>query len=191
MTKAWTIRPPLSPITAAELTLLTKEQVVYPQAFLDAIDVLIGPGPGPGGDEGGYGNDPADPGGETNWGIDKATHPHLDIRHLTRDDAVMIYYAEWWVNHDLGRYPPLVGAKLFNVAVNTGWAQAVRIAQRAAGVTPDGVVGPRTLAAIDGADAGLLLNGVRVHQAAFYQRLADGRATLAKFLDGWLRRATE
>lgn len=46
--------------------------------------------------EGGYVNNPADPGGETNWGITKRSYPDLDIRNLTRDQALEIYRRDYW-----------------------------------------------------------------------------------------------
>lgn len=46
--------------------------------------------------EGGYVNDPTDPGGETNFGISKRSFPALDIRSITRDQAARIYRNEYW-----------------------------------------------------------------------------------------------
>ncbi len=47
--------------------------------------------------EGGYSNDPSDPGGETKYGISKRAHPDVDIANLTLEDAKTIYRAEYWV----------------------------------------------------------------------------------------------
>ena len=46
--------------------------------------------------EGGYVNNPVDPGGETNWGVSKRSYPHLDIKNLTREQAVAIYERDYW-----------------------------------------------------------------------------------------------
>ncbi|WP_425526518.1 glycosyl hydrolase 108 family protein [Xanthomonas oryzae] len=46
--------------------------------------------------EGGYVNDPRDPGGETQWGISKRAYPELNIRALTRDQAIEIYRRDYW-----------------------------------------------------------------------------------------------
>jgi len=45
---------------------------------------------------GGYTNDPVDPGGETKWGISKRANPDVDIKNLTRDQAVEIYKKRYW-----------------------------------------------------------------------------------------------
>ena len=47
--------------------------------------------------EGGYVNDPTDPGGETNYGISKRAYPKIDIKALTKHEAVKIYYKDYWV----------------------------------------------------------------------------------------------
>ena len=48
------------------------------------------------GHEGGYSNDPLDPGGETNWGISKRSYPNVDITNLTRAEAKVIYREDFW-----------------------------------------------------------------------------------------------
>jgi lysozyme family protein len=58
-------------------------------AFDSTFDRLIG-------NEGGYSNDPADPGGETNWGISKRSYPNVDIKKLTKDGAKAIYLMDFW-----------------------------------------------------------------------------------------------
>ncbi|MFX6884101.1 glycosyl hydrolase 108 family protein, partial [Acinetobacter baumannii] len=57
--------------------------------FDQAFDRLIG-------NEGGYVNNPADPGGETQWGISKRAYPNVNIRDLTREQAKAIYRRDVW-----------------------------------------------------------------------------------------------
>src|SRR6266700_2325053 len=61
----------------------------YSPEFIIAVKVVLV-------DEGGYSNDPDDPGGETNYGIDKRSHPDVDIKNLTEAQAIDIYYTDYW-----------------------------------------------------------------------------------------------
>ena len=134
--------------------------------------------------EGGYVNDPNDPGGETNWGISKRAYPNLDIRNLTRDRAVEIYRRDYWDSLGCDRFPPLIAIALFDGAVNQGPVAAVRILQRALGVTVDGVIGPQTLAAARAANGDTLLADFLADRAVEYA----GLPTFRRFGQGWMRR---
>lgn len=72
------------------------------------------------GAEGGYVNDPRDPGGETNWGISKRTYPKVDIKSLTRDGAIAIYQKDFWDAIEGDLLPPIVAFQLLDMAVNQG-----------------------------------------------------------------------
>lgn len=98
--------------------------------------------------EGGYVNDPKDPGGETNWGISKRSYPHVDIKGLTRDQAIAIYKADFWDPISLDEAPLGISYQMLDFAVNSGIQTAIRALQRAVGVADDGVVGNHTRAAI-------------------------------------------
>lgn len=108
--------------------------------FREAFDRIIG-------HEGGYVNDPNDPGGETNWGISKRSYPALDIKNLTRAKAQDIYYQDFWLNVNGDQLHDGVAYQLFDFAVNSGIGTAIRAYQRALGVADDGHFGPRSLAA--------------------------------------------
>lgn len=97
--------------------------------------------------EGGYANDPADPGGETNFGISKREFPHLDIRALTTADATALYQQYYWqpIQGDFLPWP--LAVVTFDAAVNSGVGQASKWLQAAVGVAVDGVIGPKTLTA--------------------------------------------
>src|SRR5688572_29175746 len=88
--------------------------------------------------EGGYVNDPRDPGGETQWGISKRTYPTVNIKALTRDQAIALYKRDFWDASKAAQLPPAVGFQLLDAAVNSGIAQATRWLQRAARVADDG-----------------------------------------------------
>lgn len=96
--------------------------------------------------EGGYANHPDDPGGETNWGISKRSYPSLDIKALTRDEAVRLYHRDYWnaVHGDALPFP--IALVLFDTIVNGG--APVRWLQLSLpGVKVDGELGPLTIAA--------------------------------------------
>lgn len=107
--------------------------------------------------EGGYVNNPADPGGETQWGISKRAYPDLDIKALTRDDAKAIYRRDFWTKVDGDELPGPVAFQALDFAVNSGCETAVRYLQRAAGVADDGHVGPATVEALRATPAAVLL----------------------------------
>jgi lysozyme family protein len=70
--------------------------------------------------EGGYSNDPNDPGGETNFGISKRAYPNLDIKHLTRDQAKQIYFTDYWQAVGADKMPDGLNLLAFDTAVNCG-----------------------------------------------------------------------
>lgn len=92
--------------------------------------------------EGGYVNNPTDPGGETKWGISKRSYPQLDIRNLSRDDAKQIYLKDFWIV--VGGVHDSVFFQLFDFAVNSGIDNAIRGLQRAINVADDGHWGPHS-----------------------------------------------
>ena len=109
--------------------------------FHEAFHLLIG-------HEGGYVNDPNDPGGETNFGISKRMYPHLDIKNLTLNEARAIYHRDYWVKALCPSFPDPLRFQLFDTAVNSGPRQAIVLLQRALGVKDDGVAGPVTMKAV-------------------------------------------
>lgn len=88
------------------------------------------------GHEGGYSNDPRDPGGETNWGISKRSYPNVDIKNLTVEGAKEIYCRDFW--DPLGDAPAAIKFQAFDFAVNSGIQTAVRKLQVAVGAADDG-----------------------------------------------------
>ncbi len=87
--------------------------------------------------EGGYVNDPADPGGETNMGITKRYHPTVDIKNLTVDQAKSIYFTDYWVPAGCGSLPDGLDLMHFDCAVNEGVGTASAILANAAWSVPE------------------------------------------------------
>ena len=98
--------------------------------------------------EGGYTEGAGDPGGETAFGISKRSYPDVDIKNLTRDEAVAIYHRDFWTPIEGESLPFAVGYQLLDFAVNSGIQTAIRALQRALSVASDGNFGPRSLTAL-------------------------------------------
>jgi lysozyme family protein len=131
-------------------------------------------------------NDPDDPGGMTKFGIDQRSHPHLDIRKLTKPDAVSIYHRDYWLPLRCHELPAPVGEILFDIGVNNGKARAAQWLQETLGVAVDGFIGPITIRAATSAVAQALAAKLLARRATFSRTIAKGRK--AKFLKGWLNR---
>ncbi len=97
--------------------------------------------------EGGYSNDPHDPGGETKYGLSKRSYPLLDIPSLTREDAKKIYRRDYWERIKGDALPWPLSCFVFDMAVNQGVSPAIRALQQTLSVIDDGVIGPQTLTA--------------------------------------------
>jgi len=149
--------------------------------------------------EGGYVDNPADPGGATNMGITLATYrewsddPNLgaaQVRDMTERTARAIYRSLYWNPLRADALPLGVDLSVFDMGVNAGIWRSARILQRALGFTGeavDGSVGPETLAAAAKSDAHTVVDQLARRQAAYYRGLVD----FATFGEGWLKRTTE
>lgn len=162
--------------------------MAYSDKFLAAVTVVLK-------DEGGYVWDKNDSGGETNMGISKRSYPNVDIKGLTKDGAIAIYYRDFWCK---GPYETLadsaLASKVFNTAVNAGQSRAIKLLQQAANaqganLTIDGLAGPKTIAAINAMHGPSVLQSYREAQAAFYLAIIAKDPTQAKFKNGWIKRA--
>lgn len=134
--------------------------------------------------EGGYVNHPADPGGETKYGITKRQYPDLDIANLTIEQAKEIYKRDYWNAISGDRLPQRVAALVFDSAVNQGPKRAIRFMQTALGVEADGIIGPRTLNAASMVDVAGFAAKLGAERALHYASLS----TFDTFGKGWMRR---
>ena len=137
--------------------------------------------------EGGYVNDPRDPGGETKYGISKRAYPNENIQDMTLARAKEIYKRDYWDKIRADDLPKQVRFSAFDTAVNAGVVQSVKFIQRAVGVMDDGIIGPKTLAAVRAMDMyklAAIFNGLRLQHLASLQ-------TFTTFGRGWARRIAE
>ena len=132
--------------------------------------------------EGGYANNPADPGGETKFGISKRAYPDVDIANLTLDGAKAIYLRDFW--NPLGDAHPAIKFQCFDFAVNSGIGTAIRKLQLAVGAADDGHWGPKSAAALASMD----LNDVLMRFAAQRLLFMTSLSTWGEFGKGWARR---
>lgn len=137
--------------------------------------------------EGGYVDHPSDPGGATNYGITWKTarrhgyHGHM--RDLPLKMATDIYRIDYWRPIRADDLPPALRFHVFDAAVNSGPRQAVLWLQRCAGVTADGAIGPRTIAAAQTVTA--------AQYSAVRLRFMTGLPTWGAFGKGWARRIAD
>jgi lysozyme family protein len=148
--------------------------------FDQAFDRLIS-------NEGGYVNNPADPGGETKFGISKRTYPNVDIANLTREQAKAIYWSDFWLAGAMDKYDPAISFQVFDAAVNHGIPNAIRLLQKAAGVADDGHIGPVTIAAVQSKSVTDMLMLFIAHRIKFWAKLS----TWSTFGRGWAIRAAD
>lgn len=134
--------------------------------------------------EGGFVDNPDDPGGKTRWGISQRTYPHLDIATLTRDQAIALYRRDAWTPIRGDALPEAVAFQILDAAVNHGVLRAVGWLQQVLGVRVDGVVGPATRAAASDADPVAVVLAYNAARLDFYVRLR----TFQTFGRGWTRR---
>jgi len=149
--------------------------------FDDAFEKVIG-------FEGGYVNNPKDPGGETTYGVTKVVamrHGYLgNMRQLPLAKAKAIYKADYWdaVKGDV--IPEILKYPVFDAAVNSGVGSSIRWLQRALGVKDDGIFGPVTLAKIQKSDPEKTLRGILSQRLTSLTNLP----TWDTFGRGWARR---
>lgn len=137
------------------------------------------------GNEGGYVNNPADPGGETQWGVSKRSYPGVDIKALTRDDAKAIYLRDFWQRGQMDAIAFELAFQVFDIAVNSGIETAIRMLQRAVGVADDGHFGPVSLGKLSALPVPVVTMLVIAERLDFWRKLS----TFHEFGAGWTGRA--
>ena len=168
--------------------------------------------------EGGYVNDPDDPGGATNWGVTIHTMRRLgldldgdgqvtsrDVKRLSRGQAVDIFVKHYFERPGISALPEVIQPSVFDMYVNAG-GNAVKILQRLLrdmgySVDVDGAIGPQTQTAAHAAYEAApdyLGDAYAIARRNYYFRLADKRAASRKYArsrkggkGGWIKRAEE
>jgi len=138
--------------------------------------------------EGGYVNHPNDPGGETMYGVTKRVaqaHGYFgDMRKLPKSTAKAITEKSYYKAVKGDQLDRLIAWQLTDAAYNHGNRQAVKFLQRAVGVTADGLIGPRTLAAVAEMDKNDVVFLFLAERLEFFTNLRIWQT----FGKGWTRR---
>lgn len=168
--------------------------------------------------EGGYVNDPDDPGGATKYGVTIHTMRRLgldltgdgrvdaeDVRQISREQAVTIFLTHYFLKPRIAELPEPLHATVFDMYVNAG-GNAVKILQRLLNqmgerVTVDGAIGPQTIAATARAYARAphhMVDAYGIARRNYYFRIADNRPASRKYArtraggkGGWIKRAED
>ena len=146
-------------------------------------------------EEGGFANNPDDPGGMTMLGVTKRNweswvgHPvtEADMRALTPATVAPFYRVRYYNATGCANLPVGLGLCVFDFAVNSGDGRAVMELQKIVGVPADGHFGPQTLAAVQKFLAAAKSTLVTKYQAA-RQSFDEGLSTFDEFGDGWTAR---
>ena len=161
-------------------------------AFKDSIEVVLF-------FEGGYVSNPRDPGGETNWGISKRQYPNLDIRNLTRDQAIGIYENDYWNRCVLGHVvDQVVATKVLDMVVNMGPGFGIMSLQKAVNklfgfnkLVIDGLMGTNTLSAVNSVPplyTSIFVDLLKAEARKRHTDIGFADPELREFMAGWLRR---
>lgn len=147
-------------------------------------------------------DDPVDPGGRTNAGItqrswdawvkENATATPKDVFNLTEGEIKVFYLFSYWKPiRGLDIESQAVANFLFSMAVLQGKRAAVRRMQRVLGVKADGVIGPKTIAAINAFDPVALVRRFADANREFFQTIISRKPALQKFAQGWENRVRD
>jgi len=145
--------------------------------------------------EGGFVNHPKDPGGMTNLGVTKRaweeyvgrTVDETEMRGLTPEKVKPFYKSRYWDKIKADDLPSGVDYAAYDLAVNSGVGRSAKYLQEVAGVSVDGVIGPKSLAAINACPADEMVDAICDMRLEFLKRLP----TWDTFGKGWGRRVEE
>jgi lysozyme family protein len=157
--------------------------------FDKAFELLIG-------HEGGYTTNPKDAGnwtgGKVGVGVNKGTkygiaansYPNLDIKNLSLDQAKAIYKRDYWDKVKGDQLPQSLAFHVFDMAVNSGVSRGIKLLQKTIGTNEDGLIGPKTLAAVNAMNVNHAIHIYNANRLQFYTSLRD----FSVFGKGWVNR---
>lgn len=152
--------------------------------------------------EGGYTVDHAGP---TNYGVTQSAYdsynkskklPLKDVKDITYGEVSDLYERDFYKGPRINQLPEKLGGVVFDYAVNSGPKRAVRALQETIGAEADGIIGPKTLAAVNEYIAengeGNLVNNILMRRSEFLTNLIESNPEkYGRFSDGWANRIRE
>ena len=146
--------------------------------------------------EGGYINDQADLGKQTNKGVTLSTYRYVfgknktvrDLKKITDEQWEFIFKKYYW---DKWKADNIKDQNVANILVDWLWCSGsygIKIPQRVLGVSADGIVGSKTIAAINARDGRELFDTIKQERKDFIDRICQTRPQNRKFKNGWLNR---
>jgi hypothetical protein len=170
---------------AGELSLVAAPKTDETTNFNECLAVVFS-------EEGGYTNDPDDPGGPTNFGItlkdleDWRGRPVTaeDVKNMTKAEAREIYRSKYWNPMQCGDLPAGIDLEVFDFGVNAGPRTAIRMLQSVLGVIADGSIGPITLSASRAAVPRTVIEDFSERRLEYYRSLREW----PHFGAGWTNR---
>ena len=140
------------------------------------------------GAEGSYTNNPEDPGGPTKWGVTELVARSFGYTGSMKDypveEAKKVYRTMYWGNLKIDQLPECIRYDIFDAAVNSGVAQAIRWLQHSCGAEEDGILGPKTLEAANATEPVKLRTSYNGCRLKFMTDLPQWNT----FGKGWARR---
>lgn len=149
--------------------------------------------------EGGYVHNRRDKGGATNKGVTYKTWEAYckkkgkeasltSLRHMTNAEWAEIFKTGYW---DAWKADSIMSQRVANICVDWSWMSGVKVikkVQKMLGLTADGIVGPKTLASINGHSEDALFGQIKEQRKKYYESIVKQDPTQQIFLKGWLRR---
>ena len=146
--------------------------------------------------EGGYINDQADLGKQTNKGVTLSTYRSVfgknktvsDLKKITDEQWEFIFKKFYW---DKWKADDIKDQNVANILVDWLWCSGsygIKIPQRVLGVSVDGIVGSKTIAAINARDGRELFDTIKHERKDFIERICQTRPQNRKFKNGWMNR---
>lgn len=153
--------------------------------------------------EGGFVNDPYDLGGATNMGITIGTFTYYrklkgfaapsitELKNISDKEWLDILKNLFW---DKWKADEIENQSVANILVDWVWASGsygIKLPQKILGVNIDGIVGPKTIAAVNAQDSEKLFKAIKAERIAFIERICQSRKANNRYKKGWLNRIND